>query len=73
MGEIAENAVEATAITLPNSEQFYLNNDQGQKYLIQISWPLNWKNAQTSNRGPIPIMYDLSEMKKGQYLLTSCC
>lgn len=71
MGEIAEIAVEATAITLPNSEQFYLNNDQGQKYLIQISWPLNWKNAQTSNRGPIPIMYDPTGRKKDRYLLTS--
>lgn len=57
MGEVVENNGQPTAVALPNSEQFYLNNDQGQKYFIQVSWPLNWQDGQTSDRGPLPIMY----------------
>ncbi|KAI3488062.1 hypothetical protein L1887_47940 [Cichorium endivia] len=31
-------------IALPNSEQFQLVNAKGEPYLIQISWPLHWKD-----------------------------
>ena len=33
----------AAAITLANSEQFYLDSEQGESYLIQVSWPLHWQ------------------------------
>jgi hypothetical protein len=45
----------AAAVTLPNSEQFYLDNEKGETYLIQISWPLHWQDR-TTDRGQIPIM-----------------
>nr|6GUG_A Chain A, Siderophore esterase IroE-like, putative [Aspergillus fumigatus Af293]6GUG_B Chain B, Siderophore esterase IroE-like, putative [Aspergillus fumigatus Af293] len=45
-----------TPVPLPNSEQFYLENDRGEPYLIQVSWPLHWEDKQTG-RGPLPIIY----------------
>ncbi|KAL4946518.1 hypothetical protein BDV06DRAFT_218238 [Aspergillus oleicola] len=46
------------AITLPNSEQFYLNNARGEQYLIQVSWPLHWnKRNPDSERNCLPIIY----------------
>ncbi|RAH80328.1 putative siderophore esterase [Aspergillus japonicus CBS 114.51] len=50
--------LEITPITLPNSKQFYLENAQGEKHLIQISWPLHWTDAQPpTDSGPLPILY----------------
>jgi hypothetical protein len=49
-------AGEPTAVSLPNSEQFYLDSEQGRKYLIQVSWPLHWQDVDTTDRGPVPIM-----------------
>ncbi|KAF5859389.1 hypothetical protein ETB97_002896 [Aspergillus alliaceus] len=45
-------------ITLPNSEQFYLSNEQGESYLIQISWPLHWQDHNPpSGHDQLPIIY----------------
>jgi hypothetical protein len=49
-------AGESTAVSLPNSEQFYLDSEQGRKYLIQVSWPLHWQDIDTTDRGPVPIL-----------------
>lgn len=49
-------AGEPTAVSLPNSEQFYLDSEQGRKYLIQVSWPLHWQDVDTTDRGPVPIL-----------------
>ncbi|KAL4924968.1 alpha/beta hydrolase [Aspergillus undulatus] len=46
------------AITLPNSEQFYLNNARGEQYLIQVCWPLHWnKRDPDTERNHLPIIY----------------
>ncbi|GFF38568.1 ferri-bacillibactin esterase BesA [Aspergillus lentulus] len=45
-----------TPVQLPNSEQFYLESDQGETYLVQVSWPLHWEDKQTG-RGALPIIY----------------
>jgi hypothetical protein len=71
MGEFVENSNQPTPVALPNSEQFYLDNDQGEKYLIQVSWPLNWRDGPASARKPLPIMYVTSENVKKPSLLTS--
>lgn len=71
MGEFVENNEQPTAVALPNCEQFYLDNDQGEKYLIQVSWPLNWRDGPASARKPLPIMYATSEISKRPRLLTS--
>jgi len=47
---------EPTAVSLPNSEQFYLDSEQGRKYLIQVSWPLHWQDVDTTDRSPVPIL-----------------
>ncbi|KAJ5128514.1 Alpha/Beta hydrolase protein [Penicillium atrosanguineum] len=47
----------AAVIALPNSEQFCLQNDRGEQYLIQVSWPLHWQDDGTSDRGQLPIIY----------------
>jgi len=49
-------ADESAAVSLPNSEQFYLDSEQGRKYLIQVSWPLHWQDVDTTDRGPVPIL-----------------
>jgi hypothetical protein len=49
-------AGEPTAVSLPNSEQFYLDSEQGRKYLIQVSWPLHWQDVDTTDRSSVPIM-----------------
>ncbi|KAL2862405.1 alpha/beta hydrolase [Aspergillus lucknowensis] len=47
-----------TGITLPNSEQFYLSNARGEQYLIQISWPLHFKEHDPdSDRNKLPVIY----------------
>ncbi|GFF58855.1 putative siderophore esterase [Aspergillus udagawae] len=43
-------------VPIPNSEQFYLKSEQGETYLIQVSWPLHWQDNQT-DRGALPIIY----------------
>ncbi|PYH43072.1 alpha/beta hydrolase [Aspergillus saccharolyticus JOP 1030-1] len=48
-------ANESTPITLPNSSQFDLENSHGQKYLIQLSWPLHWQDGHPTS--PLPIIY----------------
>ncbi|RAL16187.1 alpha/beta hydrolase [Aspergillus homomorphus CBS 101889] len=48
---------EITPIALPNSKQFYLENERGETYLIQISWPLHWQDDRITDRGPLPILY----------------
>ncbi|KAJ5116676.1 siderophore esterase [Penicillium angulare] len=45
-----------TPVTTPNSEQFYLDSEQGKKYLIQISWPLHWRES-ADEQGAVPIIY----------------
>ncbi|KAF7188998.1 Siderophore triacetylfusarinine C esterase [Pseudocercospora fuligena] len=45
------------AIALPNSEQFYLDSDQGDEYLIQVSWPLHWQDVHTTERSAVPMIY----------------
>lgn len=45
-----------TGVSLPNSEQFYLDSEQGSKYLIQVSWPLHWQDVNTTERNPVPVM-----------------
>ncbi|PWY96093.1 putative hydrolase of the alpha/beta superfamily [Aspergillus sclerotioniger CBS 115572] len=47
---------EITPIALPNSKQLYLENDRGETYLIQISWPLHWQDDRTTDRGALPII-----------------
>jgi hypothetical protein len=49
-------AGESTAVSLPNSEQFYLDSEQGRKYLIQVSWPLHWQDIDITDRGPVPVL-----------------
>ncbi|KAI9369622.1 Alpha/Beta hydrolase protein [Aspergillus egyptiacus] len=45
-------------ITLPNSEQFYLQNARGDEYLIQVSWPLHFKDRDPdTDRKNLPIIY----------------
>jgi hypothetical protein len=55
MGKIVKMGDRPTPVPLPNSEQFYLESDQGEKYLIQVSWPLHWEDKQTGH-GALPIM-----------------
>ncbi|KAJ5261317.1 hypothetical protein N7478_011912 [Penicillium angulare] len=50
---MAENR---TTVSVPNSEQFYLDSEQGKKYLIQISWPLHWLDS-NDEQGSAPIIY----------------
>ncbi|KAH8700908.1 putative siderophore esterase [Talaromyces proteolyticus] len=58
MGEIAiTGSSKPTAISLPSSEQFCLDSEQGETYQIQISWPLHWQNGRASDHGPLPIIY----------------
>ncbi|KAJ1712857.1 hypothetical protein AFCA_005023 [Aspergillus flavus] len=46
------------AITLPNSEQFYLDGEQGESYLIQVSWPLHWQGHDPPvGNEQLPIIY----------------
>lgn len=47
---------EATPVSLPNSQQFYLDSEQGRNYLIQVSWPLHWQDIDTTKRNPVPVM-----------------
>jgi hypothetical protein len=47
---------EPTPVSLPNSQQFYLDSEQGLKYLIQLSWPLHWQDIDTTERNPVPVM-----------------
>lgn len=47
---------EPTAVSLPNSEQFYLDSAQGLKYLIQVSWPLHWQDIDMTERNPVPAL-----------------
>ncbi|KAE8360981.1 Alpha/Beta hydrolase protein [Aspergillus caelatus] len=48
----------AAAITLPNSEQFYLDSEQGESYLIQVSWPLHWQGHDPPvGNEQLPIIY----------------
>lgn len=56
MGETVRMGDRPTPVPLPNAEQFFLDSDQGHKYLIQLSWPLHWLDNRTSDRGPLPIM-----------------
>ncbi|RDW68958.1 alpha/beta hydrolase [Aspergillus mulundensis] len=47
-----------TAVPLPSSEQFYLNNSRGEQYLIQVSWPLHWKgHTPDTDRNNVPVIY----------------
>ncbi|KAJ5963379.1 esterase [Penicillium vulpinum] len=57
MGEPTKMEEKPTAVPLPNSEQFYLNSEQGERYLIQVSWPLHWHSDSTSAHGSFPIIY----------------
>ena len=52
----ANGMSEATPVSLPNSQQFYLDSEQGRKYLIQVSWPLHWQDIDTTERNPVPVM-----------------
>ena len=52
----ANETGEATPVSLPNSEQFYLDSEQGLKYLIQVSWPLHWQDIDTTERNPVPVL-----------------
>ncbi|KAJ5652828.1 siderophore esterase [Penicillium longicatenatum] len=45
MGEPVNNDGQPSPVLLPNSTQFYLDSEQGEKYLIQISWPLHWQKS----------------------------
>lgn len=56
MGEAVGIYDESTTVSLPNSEQFYLQNEQRENYLIQVSWPLHWQGERASNRPSLPIM-----------------
>jgi hypothetical protein len=56
MGETVRMGDRPTPVPLANAEQFFLDSDQGQKYLIQLSWPLHWLDNRTSDRGALPIM-----------------
>jgi hypothetical protein len=47
---------ESTPVSLPNSEQFYLDSEQGREYLIQVSWPLHWQDIDTTDRNPVPVL-----------------
>jgi hypothetical protein len=47
---------EATPVSLPNSQQFYLDSEQGLRYLIQVSWPLHWQDIDTIERDPVPVL-----------------
>lgn len=47
---------EPTTISLPNSEVFYLESEQRENYLIQVSWPLHWQGECASDQGLRPIM-----------------
>jgi hypothetical protein len=52
----ANDMGEPTPVSLPNSEQFYLDSEQGRKYLIQVSWPLHWTDIDTTDRNPVPVL-----------------
>lgn len=52
-GHINAEALPAS-VSLPSSEQFHLNSEQGETYLIQISWPLNWQ--ENGDRKSLPIV-----------------
>ncbi|KAJ5537631.1 hypothetical protein N7494_007110 [Penicillium frequentans] len=56
MDETFKMRGEPSPVLLPNSEQFYLESEQGERYLIQISWPLHWQEDET-DRGSLPIIY----------------
>ncbi|KAJ6023916.1 siderophore esterase [Penicillium herquei] len=62
MGETADADSHSTPVLLPNSEQFYLKNDQGKKYLIQISWPLLWQDRDKPRSCPIIYLVDGNSM-----------
>lgn len=47
---------EPSAVSLPNSEQFFLESEQGRKYLIQVSWPLHWQDVHTTERNAVPVL-----------------
>lgn len=42
-------------VPLPSSEQFYMKSAHDDLYLVQISWPLSWKNGRFFE-GSAPIM-----------------
>ncbi|KIW07677.1 uncharacterized protein PV09_01617 [Verruconis gallopava] len=44
-------------VTLRNSEQWILSNAKGQTYLIQASWPLNWRDKAPLEAKEVPIIY----------------
>jgi hypothetical protein len=52
----ANDMGEPTPVSLPNSQQFYLDSEQGLKYLIQVSWPLHWQDIDTTERNPVPVL-----------------
>lgn len=52
----ANETGEPTPVSLPNSEQFYLDSEQGRKYLIQVSWPLHWQDIDNTDRNPVPVL-----------------
>lgn len=43
-------------ITLYNASQVTLQNKHGEPYLIQISWPLHWKDKNEGNGISMPIL-----------------
>jgi hypothetical protein len=46
----------AQAASAPSTTEFVLQNEEGEKYLIQISWPLAWE-ADPTNKPSVPILY----------------
>lgn len=54
MGEMRH---ESTTVSLPNSEQFYLQSEQDERFLIQVSWPLSWQGECASFEESLPIMF----------------
>lgn len=66
MGEATIIGDQPTAVPLPNSEQFYLDSEQGETYLIQVSWPLHWQGDSTPDQGSFPIMYVLVNDLQGK-------
>ncbi|KAJ5715369.1 siderophore esterase [Penicillium malachiteum] len=62
MGETVDADGHPTPVSLPNSEQFYLKNDQGRKYSIQVSWPLLWEDREKPRSCPIIYLVDGNSM-----------
>jgi hypothetical protein len=53
---VANDMEDSVPVSLPNSKQFYLDSEQGRKYLIQVSWPLHWTDIDTTDRDPVPVL-----------------